>query len=114
MERMVGKMLRCYGREMQLCRDAENWTVYGFFQSVTGKKERFSDLHPGPLGLEKPGQFIYLGPVEPAARQGDTLKLGGKEYEVRTAQEVFGLEKPAYVWAMCVEKGGEAGWGRNG
>ena len=114
MERMVQKMLRCFGREMRLCRGQQEQVVYGFFQSVTGKNERLARLHPGPLGLENPGQYIYLGPVEPRAEQGDLLKVGDRVYTVQTAQVVFGTAKPAYVWAMCVEKGGEDGWGRNG
>ena len=114
MERMVAKMLRCYGREMKLGRDAEEWTVYGFFQSVTGKQERLARLQPGPLGLESRKQFLYLGPAEPEARQGDTLTVDGQVYEIRTAQAVSGTRKTAYVWAMCVEKGGDPRWVRNG
>ncbi len=114
MEIMIAKIMRRYGQKLLLCRGNTETAVFAFFQSDTGKVDRLTRLHPGPLGLENRRRYIYLGPVQPQPQQGDTLKLGQQEFVVQTAQTVFGAEQPAYVWAMCVEKGGVSSWDRNG
>lgn len=97
-----------------MCRGAEKTEIYGFFEPDTGKVDRLMQLHPGPLGLESRNRYIYIGPAEFELRQGDQLEIDEKHYLVRSAQMVFGLRKPAYVWAMCVERGGQSTWVKNG
>ena len=105
MEQTIEKMLRRYGRDMQRIRNAEKTALRGFFQPDTGKVERMEKLQPGPLGLENRRRYIYIGLAQTELRQDDEVEADGKRYLVRSAQTVFGTEKPAYVWAMCVEKG---------
>ena len=105
---MIGKMLRSYGREMLVVRGTERIPVRAFLESDTGRIDRLMQLHPGLLGLENRRRYVYIGPPEQELREDDELRAGGKSYLVRSAQVVYGTENPAYVWAMCVEKG-EAG-----
>lgn len=114
MEQLAGKILRDYGRKILLCRGLEKTEIFGFFQPDTGKVDRLMQLHPGPLGLENRNRYIYIGPADVELRQGDELEIDAKHYQVRSVQTVYGPRKPVYIWAMCVEKGGEMTWGKNG
>lgn len=114
MRRMVEKMMTCHGRDLILTRGEERFSLRGFFQPVTGKVERLALVQMGPLGQESRERFIYIGPAEPEARQGDLIEAGSTVYQVRSAQVIEGNNGPMYCWAMCVEKGSEDSWGSNG
>lgn len=114
MRRMVEKMMNCHGRDLILTRGEERFSLRGFLQPVTGKVERLALVKAGPLGAESRERFIYIGPVEPEAKQGDRICAGDREYLVRSAQVIWGENSPVYCWAMCVEKGSEENWGSNG
>lgn len=95
---MVEKILKTHGTDMTVVRGAERFTVRGFFQPVTGKGENMSRITLSPLGRVDRGQYVYIGPLEPALAPGDELE----DCIVRRAEPVSGC----YVWAMCVKKGG--------
>ena len=107
MRRMVEKLLEQYGMQIYV-EDREGRAV---FQPMTGKLERLAVHSPGPLGLEGRLRYVYIGPVEPALREGMTLETGGKDYRVRTAGAIPGSDGPVSTWAMCEEKGREEPWG---
>lgn len=109
MERMIGKILRTHGRRVRLLRDAAQEELRGFLEADTGRIDRLMQLHPGPLGLENRRRYVWIGPADRPLREDDELLADGKSYLVRSAQTVYAGEKPAYVWAMCVEKG-ETEW----
>lgn len=88
--------------------------VRGFLQPVTGRGQNMSQINAGPLGTELPGQYIYIGPVIPEVTAEDVLRLDGKEYIMRRAEKIDGMNGPAYQWGMCVEKGAEDTWGLSG
>lgn len=106
--------MACHGRELILIRGEEQCSLRGFFQPVTGKVERLALAQMGPLGQESRERFIYIGPVEPEAMEGDLVAAGDGEYHVCSAQVIWGDNGPVYCWAMCVEKGCEDSWGLNG
>lgn len=110
MRRMVEKLLKQYGMEVAV----GEATVRALFQPVTGKLERLALNQPGMIGLESRKRYVYIGPVEPELRNGMAVAVAGKEYYIRTAQQIPGNDGPAYTWAMCVEKGGEDQWGMSG
>lgn len=107
MRNMVEKLLNQHGMEVRL----GGRTVRALFQPVTGRLERLAVQAPGPLGMEGRKRYVYIGPLEPELREDDLLAAAGKEYIVRTAQQVMGSNGPVYTWAMCVEKGQEDAWG---
>ncbi len=109
MRSMVERILRQYGRDMNVARGQERFSSRGFFQSVTGKLERLSKAQPGPLGLESRKQFLLFLPVEPELQEDDVVTVEGKAYQVRTVQQVSGTGEGVYQWAMCVEMGGYHG-----
>ena len=114
MVRMIGKILRCYGRTVRILREGQTVEVKAFLQSDTGRVERLTRLHPGPLGQENQNRYVYIGPAEEPLTGGTELEAAGKAYLVRTAELIYAGEEAAYVWAMCVEKGATERWGKNG
>lgn len=113
MRRMVEKLLRQFGRELAVQGTAEAQKVFGLLQPLTGSHQRLAKAQRGVLGLENPGQYLYIGPVEPEPRPGDQIRAGEKAYMVRTSELIYGAGGPVYCWAMCVEKGGGDDWAMN-
>ncbi len=114
MRTMIEKILRGYGKSLVLCHDGRQYSVKGFLQPVTGKSEQYARLQPGVTGLENSSRYIYIGPVDPEAMQGDEIVAGEKHYLLRHAQVICEGAEAVYVWGMCVEKGGTPKWEMNG
>lgn len=108
---MVEKLLRCYGTELVVQTALGDETVWALLQPVTGKTERLAKLHRDVLGRENAGQYLYIGPVEPEPAVMGVIRAAGKQYRVRTVEQIYGFGEPVYCWAMCVEKGGADQWG---
>ena len=102
-----------YGVPLTLCRGTESWQVRAFFQPVRSKSWDYSDSNYSPLGEIPRGQYVYIGPVEPAAEAGDSLMVGNKGYWLRRTELIYDANGPVYCWGMCVEKGGEDTWGQS-
>ena len=102
-----------YGIPLTLCRGTESWQVRAFFQPVRSKSWDYSDSNYSPLGEIPRGRYIYIGPVEPEAQAGDTIRMGEKTYLVRRSEVVCDHHGAAYCWGLCLEKGGEDDWGRS-
>ena len=113
MRQMVGKILNTYGTAVTLCQGETECWVRAFFQPVRSKSWSYLDGEYSPLGEIPRGQYVYIGPVEPEASAGDTVKLGEKSYWLRRAELIYDANGPVYCWAMCVEKGGEDTWGQS-
>ena len=112
MRQMVGKILKAYGTAMVLSRGEESYEVFAFFQPVRSTSWQYLEGNYSPLGEIPRGQYVYIGPTEPAAQAGDTLTVDGKNYWLRRAELIRDGSEPVYCWGMCVEKGGEDNWGR--
>lgn len=110
MRSRVDKMLDTYGAELTLTHGTQTAAVRAFFQPVRARGHQYLEGILGPFGEIPREQYIYLGPVTPAAQVGDTLGLGGREYIVRRAELIYGGGEPAYCWGACVEKGGSEAW----
>ena len=113
MRGVVERMMDKYGTAVRLCRNGEEWPLKAFFQSVRSKSWDFSDSDYSPLGEIPRGRHVYIGPLEPEAATGDTIRVGEKAYLVRRSEIVRDGSGPLYCWALCLEKGGEDTWGRS-
>lgn len=113
MVRMVGKILNTYGAAVTLRHGDEPYAIRAFFQPVRSKSWQYLEGDYSPLGEIPRGQYVYIGPVEPAAEAGDTLTVDGKDYWLRRTELVRDSGGPVYCWGMCVEKGGEDTWGQS-
>lgn len=110
MRRFTEKVFRCWGTELTLRREGAEWRLRGFLQHSGSKSWRSMEKNVSPLGQIPGGQYVYIGPAQPAAAAGDVLRLGDKEYELRRAELVWLRNKPLYCWGLCVERGGEPIW----
>lgn len=111
MQKMLTKIFKAYGTAVTLCHKEEEYQIRAFFQPVRSKSWQYLEGAYGPLGEIPRGQFVYLGPVEPAAQAGDTVLVDGRAYLLRRSELIRDNNGPVYCWGMCVEKGGEDTWG---
>lgn len=109
MRRMVEKILDRYGRPIQI--RGHDTPVRAFLQPVTGHSQSMIRVTPSPLGMTQTEQFVYIGPLEPVLHTQDVLTMDGTQYLVCRAEQIGGLNGPAYQWGMCEKKGELDRWG---
>lgn len=112
MRQMVEKILRFYGTGILLRHGSESCGIRAFFQPVRSKSWQNMEHAVSALGETARGQYIFMGPVEPEAHEGDILSVGGKEYLLRRTEIIYDSEGPVYCWGLCMEKGRDDTWGQ--
>ncbi len=100
-----------YGNEMVLSHEGQHHTIRAFLQDARSTSKDNARRDFSPLGELFKGRYVYIGPAEPAATVGDTLRYQGRVFELRRAELVAVNNAPAYCWGLCVEKGGDGTWG---
>lgn len=105
------KLLRLYGNDMQLHHEGQTYAIRAFLQDTKSRSMENAQREFTPLGEVFKGRYVYIGPVTPAAAEGDTLRFQGRSFELRRAETVVVGGKAAYCWGLCVEKGGDSTWG---
>ena len=113
MRQAIEQILTDYGSPLRLEQDGQVFSVRAFFQPVRSKSWQYLEGNYSPLGEIPRGQYVYLGPVAPEAKAGDSLTVGEKAYWLRRTELVRDQNGPVYCWGLCVEKGGEDTWGRS-
>ncbi len=103
--------IRCYGSDMVLIQSGQAYAIRAFLQDTRSRNEENLRRDFSLLGEQFRGRFVYIGPVEPAAKEGDTLTFQGRIFEFRRAEPVYVGNEAAYCWGICVEKGGDSTWG---
>ena len=111
MKRTINSLLRQYGTEVGLIRDGVERKERCFFQPVNTVSWQSILGDVSPLGLIGGGQYTYVGSADVDVQPGDILTLGARSYLVRRAEPYYYGDQPVYIWARCVEKGGEDTWG---
>lgn len=109
MRRMVEKILGRYGTPVYI--QGHDTPVRAFLQPVTGHSQSMTRITPSPLGMTRTGQYVYIGPLEPALHAQDVLTVDQAQYLVCRAEKIGGINGPAYQWGMCEKKGGPDRWG---
>lgn len=107
---MLEKIFRCYGSELTLSRETESWRVYAFLQPDTSRAKQSMFADQSYAGLIPPGQYVFLGPVEPAVQPGDTLTMAGNAYLLHRTEIIYERGNALYQWGLCTRKGGEDIW----
>lgn len=108
---MVRKILNQYGTAMTVTGSAGSTDVRGFFQPVRSKSWQNMVSLDTPLGEVPRGQYIYIGPPEAVARDGDILTVAGKDYVFRRVEPYYYGDTQMYLWGLCMEKGVNDTWG---
>lgn len=111
MRKMVEKVMAQHGTDMTITSGSEHKTVRGFFRAVNSKSWQSMESEATLLGEISRGQYAYIGPVEAAVKEGDTLSLGEKTYLFRRVELYYYRNQAVYQWGLCVEKGVNDTWG---
>jgi hypothetical protein len=111
MRRTVEKVLSQHGTDLTIVSGLEQKTVRGFFRAVNSKSWQSMESEATLLGEITRGQYVYMGPVDAAVKEGDTLILGEKRYLFRRTELYYYDNQAVYQWGLCVEKGVNDTWG---
>lgn len=109
MRGIMEMVLARWGTEMVLRQAGHETRLLGLIQHSRSKSLQNMRSSYSPLGQIPGGQYVYIGPAQPAAAAGDELILGGKTYILRRVERVWFRNAPVYCWGLCAEKGGEQG-----
>ena len=111
MEKLVRKIMKQYGTAMTVTSAGTGTVVRGFFQPVRSRNWQNMVSLDTPLGEVPRGQYIYIGPPEVAAKDGDILTVGDKDFVFRRVEPYFYGDTVVYLWGLCMEKGVNDTWG---
>ena len=111
MRKTMETLMARWGTDMTIVSGEEEMTVRGFFRAVNSKSWQNMESVVSLLGEISRGQYVYIGPPAPAAKEGDTLNLGTKSYLFRRVEAYYFGNQPIYRWGLCVEKGVNDTWG---
>lgn len=111
MRATVEKILSSHGTDLTIVSGLESKTVRGFFRAVNSKSWQGMESEVTLLGEITRGQYVYMGPVDGAVKEGDTLILGDRNYLFRRTESYYYQNQPIYQWGLCVEKGVNDTWG---
>ena len=111
MRQTVEKVLSQHGTDLTIVSGLESKTVRGFFRAVNSKSWQSMESEATLLGEITRGQYVYMGPVDAAVQEGDTLLLGNSSYLFRRTELYYYGNQPVYQWGLCVEKGVNDTWG---
>ena len=100
-----------HGTDLIIVSGEENKTVRGFFRAVNSKSWQSMESEASLLGEITRGQYVYMGPVSAAVKEGDSLILGNRSYLFRRTELYYYGNQPVYQWGLCVEKGVNDTWG---
>ena len=96
-----------YGTAMIWQHDGKEEALRGFFQPVTSRSWQKLLREVTPLGAVSTGLYVYIGSSDREVREGDLLRLGNRNYQVRRTEILYDRAGPVYLWALCARKGGE-------
>ena len=104
---MIERILRRWGTELILQQSGAEFRLRGLIFHSSSKSWQNMEHSYTPLGRVPRGQYVYIGPVQPAAAVGDTLVQGDTAYVIRRVERMWLQDTPVYCWGLCVEKGSE-------
>ena len=111
MRRTVEMVFSRHGTDLTIVSGAETRTVRGFFRAVNSKSWQSMESEATLLGEITRGQYVYMGPVDAAVQEGDTLVLGDRSYLFRRTELYYYGNQAVYQWGLCVERGVNDTWG---
>ena len=103
---LVERLLARLGGELILRQAGRETRLRGLIQHSRSKSLQNMRQDFSPIGGVPGGQYVYIGPAQPAVAAGDELVFGGKVYILRRAERIWFRNTPLYTWGLCVEKGG--------
>lgn len=110
MQYTLDKIFEKYGTPISIQHGKSTVWVRGFFQPDRSKSWQSVVDVATPLGEIARRNFVYIGPAVRDVEDGDLLTVDGKGYSMRRVERYYFGDSAAYMWALCVEKGGDETW----
>lgn len=107
----IEQMILHFGTPMVLEKAGQLLPLRAFLQQTRSRSKENSQREFGILGEVPKGLYVYIGPAEPEAAVGDVIHFQQRIFQLRRAEPMMVGTKTAYIWGLCVEKGGEGTWG---
>lgn len=107
MREKMEQILQRHGIALEVWHDGKSNVVKAFFQPVITRIAREIST---PLGMAPQGKYHYFGPADQKIAVGDEIILGGMNYFVVRAEEVWDGQGMVYRWAVCKQRGGRDTW----
>ena len=111
MRQTVEKIFAQHGTDLTIVSGLVSKTVRGFFRAVNSKSWQSMESEATLLGEISRGQYVYMGPVAAAVKEGDTLILGERRYLFRRTERYYYGNQAVYQWGLCVVRGVNDTWG---
>ena len=111
MRATVEHIMETHGTDMTIVSGGTAKNARGFFRAVNSKSWQSMESEATLLGELTRGQYVYIGPADGGAREGDTVTLGERTYLFRRVEPYYYGNCPVYQWGLCVEKGVNDTWG---
>ena len=104
MKELFSALLRDWAQPVTVLRDGEQSRTRAFVQPVRAASRHEKKGHP--LGLNLPGEAVYIGPAEIPVTDAAVL-CAGVRWRVRQAEEILVGSEGLYTWAALTREGEE-------
>lgn len=111
MKKLVDKIFRRYGTELQVQAASGTYTLYGFVQHAATSARKYVLPEYTPLGELPQGHYLILLPAY-EARLGQLIMYNGRWQIVRRVERVWFGKTAIYDWCLCEERGEADAWGK--
>ena len=108
---IIQALLNRYGTDISVAGEGGTRVIRGLFRTVNSKSWQSMESEAPLLGEISRGQYVYMGPVAAAVKEGDTLILGERRYLFRRTELYYYGNQAVYQWGLCVERGVNDTWG---
>ena len=111
MRSTIERLIQKYGSSVIIHTHGTTYDTKVLLQIIASKSWQNMVGLDTPLGEVPRGQYIYIGPPEVAAKDGDILTVGDKDFVFRRVEPYFYGDTVVYLWGLCMEKGVNDTWG---
>lgn len=104
MRRMIDRILKSCGSWLRLEHQGQVTEFRGFLQPIRSRDKQNREhviREPGEYPI---GQYVYIGPAEVQASEGDAIYRDGRRFVLRRAEKFFVGDDTVYCWGICVEE----------
>lgn len=109
MERLMQRLLRMYGTQVQIIHEGKENTIHVIFYSSNSKSRENMEKRYCPLGQIPDGQYVCILPAGTAAVD-DWLKVDGESYRFCRVEDMRMGQQTLYQWSLLTRKGGDEAW----
>lgn len=107
MRRMISAILKGYGSTLTLEHRGDVKKFRGLLQPVRSKGKQYLEHEVAELGQYPMGMYVYIGPPEVPAAEGDQITQGRRRFVLRRVEKFFLADQAVCCWGLCAEEGAD-------